>query len=224
MGRVSPVIGRQQKSAVREYVETVVGAVLLAVFIMVFVARAFTVDGLSMHPTLHNGERLLVDKLSYRFRQPQRGEIVVFRYPADPSEHFIKRVIGVPGDTVEVHDGRLLVNGVAPSELYLSEPTFGQFNAAVVPVGHYFVMGDNRNNSEDSRDDRVGFVPANLIVGRALWRFWPLTRIGLLNRPQEWVEQDNRVPKAADSSIGSVGSVGSVATAPRTASGGIAGR
>src|SRR5690606_30920549 len=152
----------------REYAETIAGAVIMALLIMTFVARAFTVDGPSMMPTLRHGERLLVDKLTYRFAEPQRGDIVVFRYPSDPRQHFIKRLIGLPGDTVEVRNGRVLVNGVALEENYVLQPPLGRYGPRTVPEGAYFVLGDNRNNSEDSRDPRVGFVPRDHLVGRAL--------------------------------------------------------
>ena len=101
----------QEKPLWRELVETVGGAVILALFIMTFIARAFTVDGPSMLPTLHTGEKLLIDKVSYRFRPPQRGEVVVFRYPANPREHFIKRVIGIPDDIVSIQGGNVYING-----------------------------------------------------------------------------------------------------------------
>lgn len=170
-------------AATVETFKTLVGAAVLALLIMTFVARAFTVDGPSMLPTLHDGERLMVDKLSYRFREPQRGEIVVFRYPANPREHFIKRVIGLPGDVVEIRGGRVYVNGTALDEPYLATPTWGQFGPVQVPPGRYFVLGDNRNNSEDSRYPQVGFVPRSYLEGRALWRFWPPSRVGLLRAP-----------------------------------------
>ena len=171
-------------AALVEAVKTLVGAAILALLIMTFVARAFTVDGPSMLPTLHDGERLMVDKLTYRFREPQRGEIVVFRYPADPREHFIKRIIGLPGDVVEIRAGRVYVNGSALDESYLATPTWGQFGPVRVPAGRYFVLGDNRTNSEDSRYPQVGFVPRSYLEGRALWRFWPPSRIGILRRPE----------------------------------------
>lgn len=174
---------RGRKPAWREYAETIVGAVIMALLIMTFVARAFTVDGPSMMPTLHHGERLLVDKLTYRFAEPQRGDIVVFRYPSDPRQHFIKRLIGLPGDTVEVRDGRVLVNGVALEENYVLQPPLGRYGPRTVPEGAYFVLGDNRNNSEDSRDPRVGFVPRDHLVGRALWRYWPPRRMLVFARP-----------------------------------------
>lgn len=171
-------------AAVLELVKTVAGAAVLALLIMTFVARAFTVEGNSMLPTLHNGERLMVDKLTYRFREPQRGDIVVFRYPLDPREHYIKRIVGVPGDVVQVLDGRVYLNGTPLEEDYLASPTLGRFGPVQVPPRHYFVLGDNRNNSEDSRDPRLGFIPRELIEGRAVWRYWPLTRMSLITRPE----------------------------------------
>lgn len=170
-------------AVILEVVKTVAGAAILAGLIMTFVARAFTVEGPSMLPSLHDGERLMVDKISYRFADPQRGDIVVFRYPSDPREHFIKRIIGVPGDWIQIEGGRVYVNGAALDEPYLDAPTLGRFGPVHVPGGHYFMMGDNRNNSEDSRDPRVGFVPRSLIDGRAIWRFWPPTQMGVLTRP-----------------------------------------
>lgn len=174
---------RPRKSPLREYVETLVGAAILALFIMTFVARAFTVDGPSMLPTLEDGQRLLVDRLTYRFQDPQRGDVIVFRYPANPRQHFIKRIIGVPGDQIVISRGTVYVNGVALEEPYINGPMFGSFGPVVVPPDHYFVLGDNRNNSEDSRDRRVGFVPRELIVGRAIWRYWPLADMSVLRTP-----------------------------------------
>lgn len=164
--------------------ETVAGAVVLALLIMFFVARAFTVDGPSMQPTLHTGERLLIDKITYRFREPARGDIVVFRYPADPSSYFIKRVIGVPGDHIQIAQGRVYVNGQLLEEEYVSSPTVARFRSDVVPEGHYFVLGDNRRNSQDSRSPAVGHVPRANIVGRAILRYWPIGKASVLTTPQ----------------------------------------
>jgi len=171
-------------ATLRDYIETTVAAVLLAVIVMVFVGRAFTVDGPSMLPTLQGGERLLVDKLTYRFRPPQRGEIIVFRYPAEPSHYFIKRVIGLPGDTVEIRGGTVYVNGIALVEEYVRDRTLGNYGTYVVPPDHYFVLGDNRNNSQDSRSPSVGYVPRSYIVGRALLRYWPMDRLAFLVAPR----------------------------------------
>lgn len=171
------------KSVFQEYVEAIVIAVVLAVFIMTFIARSFVVEGHSMDPTLQDGQRLLVDELTYRFKEPRRGEIVVLRFPADTRVRFIKRVIGLPGDNIVVHAGRVVLNGKPLDESYIAEPVIGEFGPYVVPPASYFVMGDNRNHSEDSRYPQVGYVPRKLLVGRALFRYWPLTAISTIKRP-----------------------------------------
>lgn len=177
------------KSELREYAEALAVAVVLAVFIIVFIAQSFLVHGQSMEPTLHNGERLLVDKLTYRFRPPNRGEIVVFQYPADPRRRFIKRIIGVPGDTIEIHDNVVYLNGIPLQEEYVQGPTRWMHPGPVtVPPDHYFVLGDNRLNSDDSRFQDVGFVPRRNVVGRAVFVYWPLTRIGLVEVPAVFAE------------------------------------
>lgn len=177
---------RPAKSVVREYLETLIGAVVLAFLIMTFVARTFTVEGPSMRPTLEDGQRLLVDRLTYRFREPQRGEIIVFRYPANPSQHFIKRIIGVPGDEIYITRGTVFVNGEPLDEPYINGRmlTFRTYGPIIVEPDSYFVLGDNRNNSEDSRDPRVGLVPRENIVGRALWRYWPVAEMTMFSVPE----------------------------------------
>ena len=131
-------------------------------------------------PTLQSAERLVVNKFIYRFRPPERGEILVFRYPRDPSRDFIKRVIAVPGDTIEIRDGRVYVNAALLNEPYILSKTRGNYPLATVPDGHIFVMGDNRNNSEDSRFADVGFVPFDLIKGKAMLVFWPVSQFKTL--------------------------------------------
>lgn len=179
---MKPVV-RKQKSQIRELLETIGSAVLIAALIMIFIARAYTVNGESMLPTLHHGERLLVDKISYRFVEPSRGEIIVFKNPADTSEQFVKRVIGLPGDKVAIIQGVVYINDLPLEEDYTLAPARIGFSSQVVPEGTYFVLGDNRNNSEDSRFGRVGFLPRELIVGRAIWRYWPLNQVNLVLRP-----------------------------------------
>lgn len=181
---MKPVIQRKQKSQLRELFETIVSAVLIAAFIMIFIARAYTVNGDSMLPTLHHGERLLVDKISYRFLEPARGEIIVFKNPSNPSEQFVKRVIGLPGDKVAIIQGVVYVNDQPIEENYTLAPARIGFSPQVVPEGTYFVLGDNRNNSEDSRFSRVGFLPREMIIGRAIWRYWPLNSISIMRRPE----------------------------------------
>ena len=109
---------------------------------------------------------------------------MVFRYPANPKEQFIKRIIGVPGDVVSIRSGTVYVNGVALEEDYISAPPRIGFREQRVPEGTYFVLGDNRNNSEDSRFSGVGFVPKENIIGRAIWRYWPLMEMEVMQRPE----------------------------------------
>lgn len=148
-------------------------AIILALGIHQFVFAQFLVDGESMMPTLKDRERLIVNKLVYRLHKPEHGDIIVFQYPADKSKDFIKRVIGLPGDTIEIRGGKVYRNGAVLQEPYLGEPTNDVFGPVKVPEGKVFVLGDNRNNSKDSRDRTVGFVPYDLVVGRADLVFWP---------------------------------------------------
>lgn len=168
------------KSVIREYVESIAIATILTTFIIMFLARSFVVDGSSMLPTLENGQRLLVDELSYRVLQPQRGDIIVFNQ--DSNRRLIKRVIGLPGDVVEVRGGKAYVNSAVLNEDFLSEPARDEYGPVVVPDDQYFVLGDNRNNSDDSRGS-VGFLERDLIIGRALLRFWPITKARIFLRP-----------------------------------------
>ncbi len=162
---------------IKDWVVSILIAVVLAFFIRYFIVELYMVEGPSMRPTLVNGERLVVNKFLYRFRAPERGEIIVFRYPRDPSRDFIKRVIAVPGDTVEIKEGRVFVNGQLLNENYILEKTRGSYPLSTVPEGHVFVMGDNRNNSEDSRFRDVGFVSKDMIKGKAIVVFWPLDHL-----------------------------------------------
>jgi signal peptidase I len=136
---------------IKDWIVSIAIAVVLALGIRYFIVELYLVDGPSMRPTLQSAERLVVNKFIYRFRAPERGEILVFRYPRDPSRDFIKRVIAVPGDTIEIKDGRVYVNSTILNEPYILSKTRGDYPLATVPEGHIFVMGDNRNNSEDSR-------------------------------------------------------------------------
>lgn len=165
----------------KDWFVSVAIAVVLAFFIRHYVVELYVVEGPSMRPTLQSGERLVVNKFIYRFQQPQRGEVVVFRYPFDQRRDFIKRVIAVAGDQVEIRDGLVMVNGRVLNEPYIRQPTRGIYPAALVPPGHIFVLGDNRNNSEDSRFPDVGFVPLDLVEGRAVLVFWPTAYIKVLS-------------------------------------------
>lgn len=161
---------------IKDWIVSIAIAVVLALGIRYFIVELYLVDGPSMRPTLQSAERLVVNKFIYRFRTPERGEILVFRYPRDPSRDFIKRVIAIPGDTIEIKDGRVYVNSTLMNEPYILSKTRGDYPLATVPEGHIFVMGDNRNNSEDSRFADVGFVPYELIKGKAVLVFWPFSQ------------------------------------------------
>jgi signal peptidase I len=166
---------------VREVLHDVAVAVLVVVLFVTYVAQAFRVQGPSMMPLLNDGERIVVYKLGYRWGPIRRGDVVVFLYPLDPSVSFIKRVVGLPGERVEIHRGMLFVDGRALMEPYvparfLEDQELGPLE---VRPGHYFVMGDHRNGSHDSR--RFGEVPAKYIYGRAVFRLWPLDRIGVIH-------------------------------------------
>ncbi len=154
-----------------DILETLVLSVILFVSINVISAR-IRVDGASMQPTLVTGEYVIVSRLSYRLGTPQRGDIIVFHFPRDPSEEYIKRVIGLPGDEVEVNNGLVYVNGQPLDETYLKVKT-NYTGAWRVPDGQLFVLGDNRNNSSDSHD--WGTVPMDYVVGKAIVVYWPPT-------------------------------------------------
>ena len=152
--------------------------IVIALLIHVFLAQATRVYGQSMEPNLHTDMRLVVEKLSYRLHTPQRGDIVVLRVrPGD--EMLIKRVIGLPGDEVEIHDGQVYVNGQALDEPYLNQETRGNLAPRVVPPLHVFVMGDNRRASNDSRS--FGPVHLDNIVGKAWVSYWPPEAIGTVD-------------------------------------------
>ena len=162
-------------SEIKDWIVSIVVAVALAMFIRTFIVELYVVDGPSMRPTLESEERLVVNKFIYRFRPPEKGEVLVFQYPRDPSRDFIKRVIATPGDTIEIREGRVLVNDQLLTEDYILEKTRSEYPKSTVPEGRIFVMGDNRNNSEDSRFADVGFVPYDLIKGKAMIVFWPIS-------------------------------------------------
>ncbi|MFA6849687.1 MAG: signal peptidase I [Selenomonadaceae bacterium] len=165
---------------VKDWVISILVAVVLAFFIRYFIVELYLVDGPSMQPTLLNHERLVVNKFIYRFRVPQRGEVLIFKYPQDQSRDFIKRVIAIPGDTIEIKDGRVFVNQQLMNEPYILSKTRGDYPLTTIPEGTIFVMGDNRNNSEDSRFADVGFVPYSLIKGKAVMIFWPFDQLKTL--------------------------------------------
>jgi signal peptidase I len=163
----------------RESLETILPAILIAILINLLLAQPTRVHGLSMEPSLHTDQRLVVEKISYRMHGPRRGDIVVFNMPQQSTELLIKRVVGLPGETVEIHSGMVYINGTPLSEPYLDQETRGRFGPMVVPPLHVFVLGDNRSFSNDSR--AFGAVPIENILGRAWFSYWPFSDVGILD-------------------------------------------
>lgn len=162
-------------------------ALMIAALVVVFVVQPVKVEGTSMLPRLHDGERIFVNKLIYYDEyswapKVDRGDIVVFWFPDDPSKSYIKRVVGLPGDTIEMRDGTVQVNGSQIDEQYL-DPSLNVSSKSHTPVyvrpNYYFVMGDNRDNSSDSRS--WGLVPKKYIYGKALLRYWPLSAASVIH-------------------------------------------
>ena len=139
--------------------------------------------GLSMMPNVYEGDYILVNKVSYIFRDPERGEIIVFRSPRNPDCDLIKRIIGLPGETVEIRGGKVLINGSPMTEPYVMESPQYELLPQEIPSGYYFVLGDNRNNSADSHNG--WFMPRSNIIGKAWFNYWP---------PQNWRPVAHTVP------------------------------
>ena len=165
------------------YLLCVLGAVWL---VITFVGQRTEVEGASMENTLHNGDNLIVDKLSYRFHDPERFDIIVFPFQFQDYTYYIKRIIGLPGETVQImDDGSIYINGEKLEENYgmevIKPETIGRA-AEPIELGddEYFVMGDNRNNSSDSRTDMVGNITRENIIGKAWLRIWPVSDFGVL--------------------------------------------
>ena len=174
-------------SEARLLLRDLIFALMIAALVVVFIVQPVKVEGTSMLPRLHDGERIFVNKLIYydEYRwapKIDRGDIVVFWYPDDPSKSYIKRVIGLPGDTIEIYEGVVRVNGRDVEESYL-DPRLNVSHRSVTPTvvknNYYFVMGDNRDNSSDSRF--WGLVPKKYIYGKALFRYWPLTSASVIH-------------------------------------------
>jgi signal peptidase I len=175
-----PSAGRRVLHLLRELLETILPALLIALLINVFVGQATRVEGQSMEPNLHSDQRLVVEKLSYHFHGPHRFDIVVIKMPSQGDELLIKRVIGLPGDTVEIRDGHVYINGELLEEPFTNEPTQpGRYSKLTVPPLNIFVLGDNRGRSNDSRS--FGPVPISNIVGRAWLSYWPPEKVGLVH-------------------------------------------
>jgi len=187
-----------EKSLVREVIETIVLALVLAFALRTFVIQAFYIPSGSMENTLLPGDMILVNKFLYYFSDIKRGDIIVFQYPNDPSKDYIKRVIGLPGDSVELKNGDVYINGKLLEEKYTKEKAIDDIimrahaekdekdqpvnipmqDKITVPAKKLFMMGDNRNNSQDSRI--WGFLSQDKVRGKALVIYWPLSRVGFV--------------------------------------------
>jgi signal peptidase I len=174
-GRV-PKKEKRPRTLMRTVVEIVVivaAAFALAMLVQAFIVKPFTIHQISMEPTLQEGDRVLISRLSYHFHDPKAGDVVVLHSPVDASEDLVKRIVAVGGDTVAIRDGDLFVNGVAVVEPYLNEQDFrGEYPETVILDGQVFVLGDNRNNSGDSR--LFGPIDVDSIIGSAFAIYWPI--------------------------------------------------
>jgi signal peptidase I len=170
---------RSTMGLVIEVVVIVAAAFVIAMLVQAFLVKPFTIHQVSMQPTLLEGDRILLNRMSYHFRDPERGDVVVFHSPVVEGEDLVKRVVGVADDRVAVKDGTLFINGVAQVEPYLKEQRIrDDYAEIVVPEGTVFVMGDNRNNSGDSRMSSIGPVDIDSIIGCAFCTYWPIGRWG----------------------------------------------
>ncbi len=176
----------KEKSVLRELVGWLVYIlVIVAVtwLVVTFVGQRTRVSGQSMETTLHDGDNLIVDKISFRFRDPKRFEIIVFPYKYEENTYYIKRIMGLPGETVQVKDGYLYINGEKLEENYGNE-LMNSAGIAAEPIvlgeDEYFVLGDNRNHSSDSREPKVGVIKREDLLGRAWIRIWPLDQFGAI--------------------------------------------
>lgn len=178
----------KKKSVVKEIVSWIIYLVILfavAWLLLRYVGEQTQVSGESMYPTLCDGDNLVVDKVSYHFTDPGRFDIIVFPFQYQKDTFYIKRIIGLPGETVQISDGKIYINGrILEEDFGYEEIKNPGLASSPITLGQdeYFVLGDNRNNSTDSREPSVGNVSRDLIIGRALFRFWPLSGFGFLEQ------------------------------------------
>ncbi len=167
----------------RSWTRDLAVALGLAIVVMIFLYQPVKVEGTSMNPLLSDQERIFINKFVYRFEPIERGDVVVFWYPLDRSKSFIKRVVGLPGETIEIRDGHLYINGDELADQYVPPGYIDSSNYGPreIPPGEYFVMGDHRDSSNDSRV--FGPVPRSFIYGKAVFAYWPVDHFGSLTTP-----------------------------------------
>ncbi|MFZ0978887.1 MAG: signal peptidase I [Candidatus Acidiferrales bacterium] len=175
----APPLRRELRSWTRDLAV----ALGLAIVVMIFLYQPVKVEGTSMNPLLSDQERIFINKFVYRFEPIERGDVVVFWYPLDRSKSFIKRVVGLPGETIEIRDGHLYVNGDELADQYVPAGYIDSSNYGPrkIPLGEYFVMGDHRDSSNDSRV--FGPVSRSFIYGKAVFAYWPVDHFGSLTTP-----------------------------------------
>jgi signal peptidase I len=175
--------GRSAAGATLSWFRDLFLSVLIAIVVILFLYQPVKVEGTSMMPSLQNDERIFINKFVYRFGISNigRGDTVVFLYPGDPTKSYIKRVIGIPGDVIEIDDGRVIVNSQPISEPYVAEDNRDTIPMPrkIVPPDQYFVLGDHRSSSNDSRS--WGYVPRQNIYGKAVFVYWPLEDLGAVH-------------------------------------------
>ena len=172
------------KREIKEWAQSIIIALILTLIIRTYVVQAFKIPSGSMRPTLIEGDKLFVNKFIYRFKPMERGDIIVFKYPAEPKKDYIKRLVASGGEAVEIRDGKILVDGKVLDDpesfgkftYYNHDPYGGPGETIKVPADSFYVLGDNSGNSTDSRF--WGFVPKKNIIGKAIFRWWPPGRMG----------------------------------------------
>jgi signal peptidase I len=182
---------------IKEWSKSILWGAIFVYFFTGYVFKAYRVEGTSMQPLLQNGERLFVNRLLYKLRDIERGDVVVFYFPAKPEDYFIKRVLGLPGDKIHVKNGNVFVNNRILDDHFVPNyfKSYEDVGTLEVPMGHYFVSGDHRNKSYDSRawakDRRLSaFVPQKYIVGKASFRYWPLNQFGIIKSNFDALESE----------------------------------
>ena len=170
---------REILSFVWETAKIIIISLAIIIPIRYYLVQPFFVKGASMEDNFHDGDYLLIDEINYRFNQPKRGDVIVFRYPGNPSQFYIKRIIGLPGDDVEIKNGAIKINGAPIGEPYLPASLQTEPNSKIkLAKEQYFVLGDNRTRSSDSRF--WGTLPKEKIMGRVLVRLWPVAKAGII--------------------------------------------
>jgi len=159
----------------RDWFKDFLRALVFFLVLQTYVVQGFVIEGACMEPELHSREKIIVNKMIYHLQEPEIGEVVVFSYPLEPGKDFIKRVVGVPGDLIEIRDGYLYRNDKKMQEPFVKEYVFGSFGPVRVPADRLCVMGDNRNNSHDSRS--WGLLDRKMVKGRAEFKFWPVNQM-----------------------------------------------